>query len=596
MIKIKFEHFNYFYRFLGVRIFISLLISLFIGILDALGLTMFLPLLQMVSNGDVDAEKMGNLGFLVELVESTGLSLSLQTALLIMLLFFTLKGVAKYFGEIYNVVLHQYFIRQIRFSTLHSLNNVSFTYFVTTDVGRIQNTLSGEVDRVAQAYHTYFKAFQNAVLLAVYMGFAFFVNWQFAILIAAGGWLTNLLYNSVYKHTVGTSKELTEHYHRFEGELIQHVSNYKYLKATGLIHKFGERLKSNILLIEEGILKMSKNGAILNAVREPMLIAVVAVVIIVHTQLLNGNLSHLLISLLFFYRALTSLTQLQTSWNQFLGVSGSLENMRSFQEELEKNEQKNNPQHTASFEQQLSLKNVRFSYGESLILDDINLNIQKNETVAIVGESGSGKTTLVNLISGLLLPQQGTITLDDRPYAELNLPALQKRIGYITQEPVIFNDTIYNNVTFWAPRTAENMERFQKAVKRASIDRFILEQGEAEETLLGNNGINLSGGQKQRISIARELYKDIDILIMDEATSSLDSETEQIIQSQIEELKGDYTILIIAHRLSTVRNADRVILLEKGRIQDKGTFKELVLKSEKFQRMVYAQEVSTEID
>jgi ABC-type multidrug transport system fused ATPase/permease subunit len=167
----------------------------------------------------------------------------------------------------------------------------------------------------------------------------------------------------------------------------------------------------------------------------------------------------------------------------------------------------------------------------------------------------------------------------------------QNRIGYITQEPVIFDDNVFNNVTFWDEKTPENLNRFWEALRKASILDFVESLPEKENAPLGNNGIMASGGQKQRLSIARELYKDIDILIMDEATSALDSETEKAIQENIDALKGQYTIIIIAHRLSTIKNADEIVLMSKGEIIDKGSFSELIGSNETFKRMVNLQEL-----
>ncbi len=580
---------SFFYNYLGIKIIISLVISLLVGLLDVFGLAMFLPLLQMVTDTTIDAEKMGFLSFIVHFIEGMGMQLSLEVALVFMLFFFTLKGIVKYLSDRFNVELDQFLVRQIRFDLINGLNKVTYNYFVTSDVGRIQNTLTGELDRVAMAYHSYFKTLHNAVFVGVYMFFAFLINWQFAILVAIGGGLTHFIYRVVYKKTALASKDLTQNYHDFEGDLIQHVSNYKYLKATGLIKTYGDRLKNNIIEIDALTKKMRLMGASLNALREPLLMAVVATVLILQSRFFEANLSHLLMSLLFFYRALSSLAALQSSWNNYKGVSGSLENMRAFQAELKSNGDKPTAFNAVTLQKKIELHQVNFNYGKTSILTAINLSIQKNESVAFVGESGAGKTTLVNLISGLLYPDSGTIQIDGVQYENIDLHAFQQRIGYITQEPVIFNDTIYNNVSFWAPKTNENMERFQQAITKAALHQFIIGLPEQENTQLGNNGINLSGGQKQRISIARELFKDIDILIMDEATSSLDSETEQLIQDQIEALQGQYTILIIAHRLSTIKHADRVVLMENGGIRNVGSFEELLLHDESFKKMVTSQ-------
>jgi subfamily B ATP-binding cassette protein MsbA len=214
-----------------------------------------------------------------------------------------------------------------------------------------------------------------------------------------------------------------------------------------------------------------------------------------------------------------------------------------------------------------------------------------NETIAFVGESGSGKTTLVNILAGLIPADEGLVYINDINRNEIDIKSYQSKVGYITQDPVIFNDTIFNNVTLWDEPNAVNIQRFHSVLEKAAIDSFVLEQPLGANTILGNDGVNLSGGQKQRISIARELYKDIEFLIMDEATSALDSETERAIQESIDALKGFYTIFIVAHRLSTIRNADRIVVMNKGEIQQIGSYEELINSSVLFKKMIELQEL-----
>jgi subfamily B ATP-binding cassette protein MsbA len=592
LIRKHFGNFVWFYGYLRHKIFIAVFLAILVGLLDGFGLTMFLPLLQMVSgDGAASAEGMGNLGFLVEWIEEAGIGLSLVSVLLFMIVFFVLKGIAKYASEVYRVILQQQLIRKIRLDLLNALNAVRFKYFVASDVGRIQNTMTGEVDRIQQAYVYYFQTFENVFLVIVYMAFAFFVDYQFAILVSVGGALTNFLYKAVYKHTIGASKKLTDDSNVFQGQVIQQVANFKYLRATGMVNTYSKRLMQTIHKIEASRRKIGVLSGLLVAAREPLLIIVVATVIFIQVNVLQGNLGAILISLLFFYRALTSLTAMQNAWNRFLGTSGSINNLQSFQRDLQQNQQPSQGQSLTAFNHEIQLQQAGFSYGASTIINDVSLTIAKNQSIAFVGESGSGKTTLVNMIAGLLPCDQGEMRIDGIDITKINVESYQKRIGYITQEPVIFNDTIFNNVTFWALRTAENEQKCIDALLKASVYQFVREQPLGFETQLGNNGINLSGGQKQRISIARELYKDIDILIMDEATSALDSETEKMIQENIEALKGQYTILMVAHRLSTIKNADAIVLMDKGRIKERGNFQELIERVPRFKKMVELQEV-----
>ena len=364
--------------------------------------------------------------------------------------------------------------------------------------------------------------------------------------------------------------------HSFQGLLIQKITNFKYLKATALIYDYAEKLKKNIIHIEKSQKIIGVLSATLQSMREPITMFIVVTVIIVQVEFFGGGLGLIILSLLFFYRALTFLMSMQNQWNNFLGVSGSLDNMTAFSTELKLGAEKFGKEKFDKFDHQLTVSDLSFSYPGIKILDNISFSIHKNETIAIVGGSGSGKTTLVNILVGLLKPESGYVEIDNLKMREMDIRTFQSKIGYITQEPVIFNDTIFNNICFWEEKNEQNLRRFHNAIEEASMFEFLNALEKKEETELGNNGINLSGGQRQRISIARELYKDVEFLVMDEATSALDSETEKAIQENIEALKGKYTIITIAHRLSTIKNADKIILLNKGKIDKVGRFDELI--------------------
>ncbi|WP_221936574.1 ABC transporter ATP-binding protein [Litoribacter populi] len=585
-------HFTFFYNHLRYRIFITLGLSLLVGVLDGFGLAMFLPLLHIVDGNVSDADSgLGGMGFILTGVEALGIPLSLVSVLSIILVFFTLKGVFKFLESYYNVHTQQYFIKKIRYENVDLLSNFSFKSFVKSDAGEIQNTLGGEVGRVSNAYRGYFLSIQAGILVLVYFVLAFVTNPQFALLVAVGGGCSNFVYKKIFEKTKETSKKISKGGHGFQGLLIQKVSFFKYLKATGFIKNFGLKLKHSIDYIEEANRKIGLYNSILLSTREPLVMFVVVVVILIQVSYFGENLSVLILSLLFFYRALNALVEVQNHWNYFLNMSGALDNMNKFMKNLKNNEEVTGSISVNQIKENISLRNVSFSYNTEKVLNNINLDIIVNKTYAFVGESGSGKSTIVNLIAGLLPADIGEVYLGENSYKNLNIESFQKRIGYITQEPVVYSDTIYNNVTHWAEKSKRNIEKFWYALEKAALADFIKSLPMQENELLGNNGIMVSGGQKQRISIARELFKDIDVLIMDEATSALDTETERSIQDNIEALTGKFTILIVAHRLSTIRSADKVVVLNKGSIDAIGSFDYLLQSSLKFKQMVNFQEV-----
>jgi ABC-type multidrug transport system fused ATPase/permease subunit len=591
MLRGKLGYLSYFYGQLKYRVFVTLVLSIVIGVLDGFGLAMFLPLLQMVNgDGEEGTQGLGILEFIPETMVSLGLPLNLVSVLLLLCFFFILKGTAKYISGLYNVNVQRFYVKKIRLELLGGVKSMYFKSYMLSDMGRIQNTLTGEVGRVVSSYVAYFSAMQNIVMMLVYISFATLIDPKFSLLVVAGALLTNILYRKIYKLTRGSSKKVTSLSHNLEGFLIQFIHNFKYLKATGFLNKYEDRLANSIINIESENKKIGHLNAFLIAVKEPILIIVVSAAILIQTMLFDEPLGAILISLLFFYRSLGALIAVQNDWNKFIARIGSLENLIDFQGILKSTNEKDGNVSLSNFQKEIDLNNLNFYFEDQHVLKNIKLSIRANETIAFVGESGAGKTTLINIISGLMPVKKGELIYDDIDSSVLKKASLQKRIGYITQEPVIFSDSIFNNITLWDVRNSDTLVKFEMSVKKAAMKEFIEGLPDGLETKLGDNGVNLSGGQKQRLSIARELYKDIDLLILDEATSALDSETESLVKNNIENLKGKLTILVVAHRLSTIRNADRIVLMSKGEIEEIGDFETLKMKSKVFKRMVELQE------
>ncbi|WP_203228772.1 MULTISPECIES: ABC transporter ATP-binding protein [unclassified Flavobacterium] len=586
--------FTYFYQKLRYRLFILVIASVLVGLLDGLGLAMFLPLIELFAdaNAVVSSEGHGNFTYLLKAFDSLGITLNLATVLIIMFVFFVFKGLSIFLVRYLRVLYQQYFVAKTRLDCVDALSNYSYEGYVTSDAGVIQNALTGEADRLMQSFVNYTDMIQQFMMLLTYVVLAVLSSPEFALLIVIGAVLSNLIFTTLYRKTKVLSKELVQGNNSFQGYIIQAVVFFKYLKATSTMPMYSQFLKNKVVDIERTNRKMGVLSSVMLGAKEPITIGIVLLVIYIQVTLLEGVFSAIVLSLLFFYRGLTAMNTLQNSYNQFLGKMGSIENMNAFVLNLKEKATKTG---TLQFEQLLSdieVKDLSFAYANGVpILKSISLTIKKNESIAFVGESGSGKTTLLNLISGLLTPTNGSIYIDGINTNTLNIATFQQRIGYITQEPVLFDDTIYNNVTLWSPKTAENLKKFNKAIEQSNLTHFLAQTIEKENTPVGSNGVSLSGGQKQRITIARELFKEVDFLLLDEATSALDSETENTIQQNIEQLKGQYTIITIAHRLATIKNADRVFVFDKGRVIDSGSYEELLEHSIAFKKMISYQKV-----
>jgi ABC transporter, transmembrane region len=583
--------FNYFKNIIGWHIYAYLVLNFLVGLLDGLGLAMFVPLLAIATGSNTGNESLGNLEFLIDFIHTLGIELNLQNALLLMVGLFALKNFFFYLRIIYFNKIRIMGLLKIKLDLVSGLKNLSYKGFTTMDAGKIQNNMIGETANLIMSMTFYFSSIQHIVMLITYVFLAFSSNWQFAIMVGIGGCITNILYRYINKIVKNHARNKNLIGHDFSGNLTQSINNFKYLKATNYFKNYETKLNQNIHETERINYKIGKISAMAESLREPMIIIVIALVILIQVNVMGGNFGTILVSLLLFYRALAHLVNMQNSWIRFMETSVSLESVESLLSEFKKYEEVSSYTDDIKSINDILVKDAEVIFDGNPALKNINLTIPNKTSIALVGESGAGKTTLANLICGLLPPNKGEVITNNQSIYNSNLDSFRSKVGYITQEPVIFDDTIFNNVTFWAEKTPENLEKFYNAMNMVSMKSFVENLDRQENTPLGNNGVLISGGQKQRISIARELYKDIDLLIMDEATSALDSETEKYIKDNIDLLHGKFTIVIIAHRLSTIKNVDKVYLLEKGEILDSGNYNELIEKSARFKRMVELQEV-----
>jgi ABC-type multidrug transport system fused ATPase/permease subunit len=587
-------YFRFYYSVIGNKLLINLLLCILVSFVDGIGLAMFMPLLQAAGQkgqSPAGKESSGALHYITDLVTQMGLPLTVTVVLVLLILLFLLKGLLKFFQFNYMLGVRYYFMRKIRFALVDSLQDISYVSFLKLNSGRIHNTLVGEVQRLYLTMNNYFSALQASVMLMTYVVLAFLANFQFALFVAIGAALSNILFKKIYTATKKISIEISKKGHDFNSYLVQAVHNYKYLKATNYFRDFTVRLKEVIKQTELLNRRTGFFSSVISSVKEPIIIIVVATVIYLQINWFGANFTSILISLLLFYRSLGFLMSGQQFWQEFIQNIGAMDTVSGLLNQMQEEKEKKEERLFTEIRREVCLRNVFFSYMKKPVLKNISLNVAKNQTIAIVGESGSGKTTLANIIAGLIQPDSGQLIIDAVPLTLYNTDSYRRQVGYISQETVIFSDTIFNNVTFWAEKTPANLKRFWETIELASLDSYVNCLEHKEETFLGDNGLLISGGQKQRICIARELFKNVQLLIFDEATSSLDSETERSIQENTEKLHGKFTVVIIAHRLSTIKYADTIYLVKDGAVADSGTFEEMLVRSQQFKYMVSLQDI-----
>ena len=340
--------------------------------------------------------------------------------------------------------------------------------------------------------------------------------------------------------------------------------------------------------------KMFSRRELTMPLSETLGITVVVIIIMYGGYLLVTNQSTLTGSLFITYLALYSqiiqpLKSIsQASGNVQRGIVAG-EKLFSLLDEPVKIEEKKDTIEKISFDKTIELRNVSFRYTTQDVFSQINLTIHKGQSVALVGESGSGKSTLADLISRFYDPTEGHVLIDGIDAKNIKLTHLRSLISFVSQDAVLFNDTIFNNIAFGTPNAS--LEKVKHAASVANADSFIEQTDNGYNTIIGDRGMNLSGGQRQRLTIARAVFKDAPVLILDEATSSLDMESERLVQDAINKMMQHCTSIIIAHRLSTIRHVDEIIVLQKGAIVERGNHEELLRKQGYYSRLVQLQDV-----
>jgi subfamily B ATP-binding cassette protein MsbA len=365
------------------------------------------------------------------------------------------------------------------------------------------------------------------------------------------------------------------------------------IQGLRLIHTFGTQ-EQTIRKIKK-LLENYKHQLIMRSYlyysSEPLLdimplaaLAVLSIIAVLSSKNYSQIMPTLLTFLLALQRLATRLKSTSITATRFADNSGRMLRLAAILNRDDKQFEHSGNQRFNSLQGDIKFNQVSHSYTKNgkFVLHDLNFDIPRHQVTAFVGESGAGKSTILDLFLGIYQPTHGTIYVNNLPFTELNLSDFRKRVGVVSQDTFIFNDTILENLRYGNPESS--IKEAISCSKLAYAHQFILSLPDGYKTVVGERGYRLSGGQRQRLALARALLKKPEILILDEATSSLDSESESLIQNALEKIKYRYTVIVVAHRLSTIVNSDQILVLKNGKIVDKGRHLELISKSQIYKR------------
>jgi ATP-binding cassette, subfamily B, bacterial MsbA len=494
---------------------------------------------------------------------------------------FLIKGLCDYLGN--------YLISYAGFSSVMDLRNAVFDkvlkqgaeFFESRSIGQLMSSIMNDVDKVQVA---------TSQILADFLRQLFSAIALIIVVVSADAKLalvsltvlpfvilpTRLIGRRIRKTSRGTQERQAD-----LNQILQET-----LSGHAVVQAFGAEAYESRRFREAArrLLKTNLRYVLQQAISSPVIemfgaVTIVALLTYAHTQIKTGTLTagdftSFVIALLMLYEPVKRLVGIHNIFEQALGASHKVFEHLDHTEEIA--ESTNAPMLTG-FRQGIVFDNISFHYpgaSTGFRIDRLHLEVKAGEVVALAGPSGGGKTTLANLVPRFYDVTGGAIKVDGRDVREISLPSLRAQIGIVAQDTFLFNDTVANNIAYGRPGTP--MADIRRAGETALADEFIMRMPQGYDTIVGDRGLKLSGGQRQRIAIARALLKNAPILILDEATSHLDTESEMLVQKALANLMADRTVIVIAHRLSTIRRADKIVVLEKGSIRESGTHDQLM--------------------
>jgi ABC-type multidrug transport system fused ATPase/permease subunit len=563
-----------FRAYIGDRLLIYIVISVVVTLLESVGIGLFFPLMNGLQNN-------GGPSSTIELwvdrfLRTVGLTYNLQNILASLVVVFLVKAAVQMAAADYQSRVVAEYLRAVDTKIYSAICEQRYQSFLGRSIGTLSNAVVNETNRATVALSKFAALFPSIITIFIFSGLALRVDWRLTIGVLGAGLVLLLGLRLLARYIRGISRENTESFGRLNELVLQSFNSFKYLRATMGVPVMEKQVNATIDKLSRSQYLLSATANFSQIINEPIAVILLCGMFWQQTVLSHQPLSHVVVLALVFYRLIKEVMSFQGSWNGFAATSGSIDLVTSIIAESERGKENISGELFSGIRDSIRFDNVSFSYGNREVVSNCSLKIPRNAMVALVGESGSGKSTLVDLMTGILRPTAGKVFLDDVPLERIGLGSYRARIGYVTQEPALFSDTIKNNISLW---DEADPGAVQKKVEAAASDAncigFISVLPQGYDTALGDRGVNLSGGQRQRIAIAREIYRAPDLLVLDEATSALDSETEVEIQKSIEALKGKITTVVIAHRLSTIRNADWICVLSQGRLVEEGTFETL---------------------
>lgn len=496
------------------------------------------------------------------------------------------------------LVFSRYVILKVQFAVMRKLIHETYTIFFTaswrffssSNQGVLLNTFSTEINKVGRTFSAMGSLISNCICVLFYLSIPFVVCWQATLicLISVVAFSFPLRYIARISYRLGN--ESTQTRNRYTSILQETFSAAKLILGFGNQAVHITEVNREFYQYRTAMVRSQILGSILHSIYDPIFAGILLVVLYLSVNKYLIPFSEILVMYYAFLRIMPLFNTINKLAHTIINYLPGYEQVTRLQALAKQHYQTTGTRSFNTLEEAIVVRDLHFAYADHPpVLQNIHLTIPKGQMVAFVGASGAGKTTLLDLLMGFYEPMQGSITIDGRPLQEYDIISFRQRIGFVPQDTILFNMSIRENL-LWSCEEATRAE-LDNACHLANAYDFIQELPQKYDTVVGDRGVRLSVGQRQRIALARAILRKPEILFLDEATSALDSESERLIQQSIENIAKATTVVVVAHRLSTIKRADHIYVLANGTIAEHGTFDELIRQGRLFKRMVELQQL-----